>query len=71
MGASFRNDSIRKIAYDILKNSENPMKVKEIVTQVLEKKQLQTKTPASTISAILQRSNDFVKTDRGTYTIKK
>lgn len=67
----FRKESVHKIAYNILKNSEKPMKVKEIVKQVLEKKQLHTKTPTNTISAILQRSEYFVKVDRATYTIKK
>lgn len=71
MTGKVQSGSIRQIAYDILKNSEKPMKSKEIVKLVLEKKQLQGKTPDATIRTILQRADVFVKFDRTTYTIKK
>ena len=66
-----RNEnSMHSLAIKILKESEKPMKIREITNKILEQKSISSKNPYTTVSAILQRSQYTTRVAKGTYTIK-
>ncbi len=67
---TIKKGSIHHMAISLLNKSQKPMNVKEITKLVLEKKQLETKTPYNTVNAILQRSDQVVKVGKATYALK-
>ena len=60
-------ESCAELAIKILKNEGKPMRIREITRKILEIRQLKSKTPASTVSAMLQRSSAFKRVGLGTY----
>lgn len=54
------SNSIHGIIIKFLKSKKEPATMKEIVDHVLEKRDLNTKTPGHTIRGVLQRSK-FIK----------
>jgi predicted Zn-ribbon and HTH transcriptional regulator len=63
-------NSIREITIRILKEKQKPMTIKEISEYVLKERTLRSNTPLATISAVLQRSSEFVRVGKGTYYLK-
>ena len=47
------------------------MKVSELTKKVLKKREITSKNPVSTVSAVLQRSKHVQKSGRGSYVLKK
>ena len=67
-----RKESIHNSILQVMSKSKKSIRVNEITKKVLAKRKIKGKTPAKTISAILQRST-FVRSrsKRGFYTIIK
>lgn len=65
-----KENSIRSIAYRVLKKKNKPMSVREIAELILKEIELKGKTPKKSVSSVLQRCHEFVKVSNG-YRIKK
>jgi len=63
--------SIHAYLLNILEEEGRPMKVSELTKKVLKKREITSKNPVSTVSAVLQRSKHVQKSGRGSYVLKK
>ena len=63
--------SIHAYLLKILEEEGRPMKVGELTKKVLKKRELTSKNPVSTVSAVLQRSIHVEKSGKGSYVLKK
>jgi len=59
--------SYHGLAIQILEREGRPMKLKEIIKEILELKKTNGKTPGNTISAVLQRSKYFERVGKASY----
>lgn len=63
--------SFHSIALRILENEGRPMTIKELTKMILEEKNVSGKTPASTLSSVLQRSRYVQRVGKGKYMLIK
>jgi len=63
-------NSYHGMAIKILERAGKPMKVVDIIEKILKTKKTRSKSPGSTLSAILQRSQYFEPTEFGYYKLK-
>ena len=63
------NGSIHAIAIKILKEKGSPMTIKKITESVLEQREIKSKTPYNSVSAVMQRSKFTKKVGMGKYTL--
>ena len=62
--------SIHAYLVKILEEENRPMKVAELTKKVQELRDISSKNPVSTVSAVLQRSAFVTKVEKGTYSLK-
>ena len=62
--------SIHAYLLKILEDEERPMKVAELTKKVMKKRDITSKNPASTVSAVLQRSRHVKKAGKGNYVLQ-
>ena len=62
--------SIHAYLIKILEEENRPMKVAELTKKVQELRDISSKNPVSTVSAVLQRSAFVTKVEKGTYSLK-
>ena len=62
--------SIHAYLVKILEEENRPMKVAELTKKVQELRDISSKNPVSTVSAVLQRSVFVTKVEKGTYSLK-
>ena len=62
--------SIHTYLVKILEEENRPMKVAELTKKVQELRDISSKNPVSTVSAVLQRSAFVTKVEKGTYSLK-
>jgi hypothetical protein len=63
--------SIHAYILKILEDEDRPMKVGELMKEVLKKRDITSKNQVSTVSAVLQRSRHVKKAGKGSYILKK
>ena len=62
--------SIHAYLLKILEDEERPMKVAELTKKVMKKRDITSKNPVSTVSAVLQRSRHVKKAGKGSYVLQ-
>jgi len=65
----WKKNSVHAIAIKVLKENGSPMTIKEITKSVLKQREIKSKTPYNSVSAVMQRSKFIKKVGRGKYTL--
>jgi len=62
--------SIHAYILKILEEEKRPMKVAELTKRVQKQREITSKNPASTVSAVLQRSRHVKRAGKGSYVLQ-